>query len=246
MQLSYSLLFATLLGFIQPTIYAGSNISNSGIIPVFSKYKDVKQKKTVFFNFMRDIIKTENNLILARRARLMALLKKPRLSVNEQQWLKTITQKYNIKINSTLDQSAWKKLLTRVDIVPLELALAQAANESSWGTSRFAVQGRNFFGQWCFKKGCGLVPSRRDKGARHEVAVFKTANDSVAAYIHNLNTGRVYARLRKIRQQLRVANKQPEAIAMAGGLNKYSSRGKAYVKEIRAMIRYNRKLMLGS
>lgn len=226
--------------------YADYKKSKPANTPDFSKYRDVKQKKAAFFNFMRDIINAENKLLLTRREKIKTLLNKTSLSSSEQEWLKKMAKKYNVKMNKIENQLTLKKLLPRVDIVPLELALAQAANESSWGTSRFAVKGRNFFGQWCFKKGCGLIPSRRDKGARHEVAVFKTVNDSVAAYIHNLNTGRVYAGLRKIRQQLRASNKQPDALAMAGGLKKYSSRGMAYVKEIRAMIRYNRKLMLGS
>jgi len=245
MRFMYSLLIAIILNALLLSAHANSDQNIVLKTPDFSKYRDIKQKKTAFFNFMRGIVKTENKRVLERRNKLGSLRNKPSLTVTEKQWLLNTAKKYNVEFSDIKSRKTWQNLMSRVDIVPIELTMAQAANESSWGTSRFARKGRNFFGQWCFRKGCGLVPSRRNKGARHEVAVFKTVNASVAAYIHNLNTGRVYAGLRKIRQQLRAKNKQPEAIAMAGGLIKYSTRRMAYVKEIRAMIRYNRKLMLG-
>ena len=83
-------------------------------------------------------------------------------------------ESYNVKWSTGKD--SWKKLLERVDAVALEVALAQSANESAWGQSRFAKQGNNFFGQWCYRKGCGIVPKKRDKGGRHEVAKFKSVN----------------------------------------------------------------------
>jgi len=245
MRFMYSLLIAIIMNALLLSAHASNNQNIVLKTPDFAKYSVIKQKKTAFFNFMRGIIKTENKRVLQRRNKLGSLRNKSSLTVTEKQWLLNTAKKYNVKFSNIKNRKAWQNLMSRVDIVPIELTMAQAANESSWGTSRFARKGRNFFGQWCFRKGCGLVPSRRNKGARHEVAVFKTVNASVAAYIHNLNTGRVYAGLRKIRQQQRAKNKQPEAIAMAGGLIKYSIRRMAYVKEIRAMIRYNRKLMLG-
>jgi len=246
MRFVYFLFLTTIFNIILIPAYAANNTHNVINIPDFSEYKNVKQKKSAFFDFMRKIIKTENNRILLTRNKLKSLQKKKSISTGDKLWISKIAKKYNVVIKHHKDKKMWKEFLARVDIVPLELAMAQSANESRWGTSRFALKGRNFFGQWCFRKGCGLVPKRRDKGAAHEVAVFKTVNDSVAAYIHNLNTGRVYAGLRNIRQQLRAKNKQPEAIAMAAGLSKYSIRRMAYVKEIRSMIRYNRKLMIGS
>ncbi|MFM9673737.1 glucosaminidase domain-containing protein, partial [Streptomyces galilaeus] len=78
--------------------------------------------------------------------------------------------------------------LRRVDIIPKELALMQAANESAWGTSRFARIGLNFFGQWCYSQGCGMIPNRRNSGAAHEVAAFKSVRDAVSSYFKNINT----------------------------------------------------------
>ena len=124
--------------------------------------------------------------------------------------------------------------------MPEWLALMQAANESAWGTSRFAREGNNFFGQWCFRKGCGIVPSRRAKGATHEVAAFKSPAESVRAYMHNLNTGKAYRYLRKIRTGLRRQGKPLTAEVLAAGLDHYSERGHAYVEDLRRMIRVNR------
>ena len=204
-----------------------------------SNLVNVKDKKTRFFNFMRPIVNTENTRVLELRRSLIKAYKNDNLA------LVTKTAK-QYSVDWKADAASWNKLLSRVDSVALELVLAQSANESAWGQSRFATKGSNFFGQWCYKKGCGLVPKRRDKGTKHEVAKFNSVNKSVRSYIKNINTGRVYAPLRNIRQKNKMANKSPDAIAQAGGLIKYSQRREAYVKEIRAMIRYNKKLMLGS
>jgi len=212
--------------------------------PNFASFKDVKEKKKAFFGFMRPLVDKENAALLRDRERLLALRNEPvdRLSSEEGQWLESLAESYRTE-SPLVDAKAWGHLLERVDAVPYPLVLAQSANESAWGTSRFARQGHNFFGQWCFTKGCGIVPSRRDAGTKHEVASFKSARNSVRAYLKNINTGRVYAGLRKIRAKQRVAGEPLEASALAGGLLKYSERGKAYVKEIRSMIRSNKKLM---
>ena len=118
-------------------------------------------------------------------------------------------------------------------------ALAQAANESAWGTSRFATKGNNLFGQWCFSKGCGLVPRGRVEGASHEVAKFSSPFRSVRAYIQNLNRHPTYQELRDIRQEDRRGKDPLSGVDMAAGLLGYSERGQEYVDEIRAMIHYN-------
>lgn len=204
-----------------------------------SNLKDVKDKKKRFFDFMRPIVNDENAKVLALREKLLDAKK----NKNNHELVARAAESYSVEW--TTGKESWKKLLERVDAVALEVALAQSANESAWGQSRFAKQGNNFFGQWCYRKGCGLVPKKRDKGTRHEVAKFKTVNDSVRSYIKNINTGRVYAPLRKVRREDREKGKPANAYDQAGGLIKYSQRREAYVKEIRSMIRVNRKLMLG-
>ncbi|HEB81960.1 MAG TPA: flagellar biosynthesis protein FlgJ [Gammaproteobacteria bacterium] len=205
-----------------------------------SHVRDVKDKKKRFFDFMRPIVEAENARVLALREKLLEAKK----NNNNKAFVAKVAEEYSVK-DWTGSEADWKKLLERVDAVPLELVLAQSANESAWGQSRFAREGNNFFGQWCYKKGCGIVPAKRDKGARHEVAKFKSVNHSVRSYIKNINTGRVYAPLRQIRAQERAEGKPPSAHNQAAGLIKYSTRREAYVKEIRSMIRVNQKLMRG-
>ena len=122
---------------------------------------------------------------------------------SEMRFLSTLSEKYELDTDDLLDPDFLALLLRRVDKIPASLALAQAANESAWGASRFAQDGKNFFGQWCYKDGCGIVPRRRVEGATYEVRSFESVMDSVESYIHNLNTFPNYQMLRRIRQQLR-------------------------------------------
>ena len=202
--------------------------------------KDTSDKKKRFFDFLRPIINEENAKILKLRGKLLAAKE----CNNNKIFVARIARIYSVSWNP--EQENWNKLLERVDAVALELSLAQSANESSWGQSRFAKQGNNFFGQWCYTKGCGIIPSERNRGSSHEVTSFDSVNDSVRSYIETINTGRAYAPLRKIRRKNRAAGKQPDATAQAIGLTYYSQRREKYVKEIRALIRVNNKLMLGT
>jgi len=198
---------------------------------------DTTDKKKRFFNFLRPIIDEENTRILELRNKLLTAKKQN----NDKRFVTRIAKFYSTDWNQ--EKGNWDKLLERVDIIAPELALAQSANETAWGQSRFAQQGNNFFGQWCYKKGCGIIPANRSRGATHEVAQFNSVNKSVRSYIKNINTGRAYATLRKIREKNRTAGKTPDAIAQAGGLVNYSERGKKYISEIRSLIRANKKLM---
>jgi len=204
-----------------------------------SDIKDINDKKIRFFNFMRPIINDENARVLKLREKLITAKE----NNNNKKFVARTAKAYSV--NWDPENENWDKLLERVDTVALELSLAQSATESAWGQSRFARQGNNFFGQWCYTKGCGIVPAERGKGSTHEVASFSSVNNSVRSYIKNINTGRAYALLRKIRRDNRTTGKQPDAKAQATGLVKYSQRREEYVKEIRAMIQVNKKLMTG-
>ena len=119
----------------------------------------------------------------------------------------------------------------------------QAANESAWGTSRFARQGYNFFGLWCFTEGCGFVPKRRNSDADHEVHKFRNLTVAVRTYFRNLNGHPAYKELRDIRYQLRQNNSEVTAEKLVHGLSKYSERGQEYIDELLDMLRFNRKFM---
>ena len=93
-------------------------------------------------------------------------------------WALKTADEYGMKDFDVANDVSWPLLLNRVDVIPPSLALAQGANESAWGTSRFSKEGNNYFGQWCFKLGCGLVPRQRDSGAQHEVAKFDSPRQS--------------------------------------------------------------------
>jgi Bax protein len=196
---------------------------------------DIAGKKAAFFAYLWPVVEAENRRITNLRRRLVAA----RQRQPSPPWVGAVAA------NHGLDWTGrdWDELLKRVDITPLPLVLAQSANETNWGQSRFARQGNNMFGQWCFRTGCGLVPKRRASGKQHEVAAFETVNASVRSYLNNINSNRAYAMLRDLRQQARRRGENPKADDLAAGLEPYSQRGMAYVNDIRAMIRVNRALI---
>ncbi len=227
--------------FIALAVLAGCALktADAGIgPPAYFSSMSAHDRKHGFIHFLRPIIRAENERIKARRARLLAL-SPVRATAADRLWLNELASNYGLK-TGTSAESLRNALIRRVDIVPEWLALMQAANESGWGTSRFAREGNNLFGQWCFTKGCGIVPERRIRGASHEVAVFKSPAESVRAYMHNLNTGKMYHLLREIRAELRKQGKPLAAEVLATGLEYYSGRGLAYVEDMRRMIRENR------
>jgi len=215
---------------------------SSAVLPDFSKFKDVKKKKEAFFSFMHPHIKSANDKVWEERQRVEELkeqMKNNDLTPDDIDELNAIADRYSVKMSGRLTEDEFKQLLLRIDVIPASLILAQAANESAWGTSRFAREGRNLFGIWCYTPGCGLTPKRRNANAKHEVRVFDTFQDGIAYYIHNLNTGQAYRRLRDLRAGSRAEDTKPTGIQVAPGLIKYSERGQAYVDEIRRMIRQN-------
>jgi Bax protein len=131
-----------------------------------------------------------------------------------------------------------KSLLNRIDVLPTDLILAQAINESDWGQSRFAKEGNNYFGIWCFRKGCGIVPSARPKGETYEVRRFVNVQAGIAAYYQIINTHSPYLALRNARAKMREQGKYLNAYELATGLEGYSTRRQAYVKSIQGIIRH--------
>ena len=207
----------------------------------FSSYSAGSERKQAFFEYFVPIIEQENESIRKERMFVtQASLKADSLSWFAKRKVNKIANKYRVEPFDYASAKDWTALLDRVDEIPPALALAQAANESAWGTSRFAVEAKNYFGQWCFSKGCGLVPKARDAGKAHEVAVFDTPAESVASYMRNLNRHSSYSTLREIRLKYRDGNMPLTGEALAQGLVKYSERGPAYVEELISMIRFNK------
>lgn len=213
--------------------------------PAFSEMRDVQEKKQRFFEFLAPKVIHANAEILKARAFLLGqrerLASGSALTSDDTDRIRSLAAYYDHplpSIKQSLD-ARWDSLLQRVDTLPVSLVLAQAANESGWGTSRFAVDGNNFFGVWCYVEGCGLKPMDRDHGARHEVKRFSSIYEGVAAYIHNINTNPAYADLRAIRMSMRSLNVPARGVQLAEGLQAYSIRGEDYVRDIQAMIRSN-------
>ncbi|WP_263078564.1 glucosaminidase domain-containing protein [Endozoicomonas sp. Mp262] len=218
---------------------AGETVKPAEALPDFSVIRDVHQKKQAFFDYMKPLVEQENQKVRVLRGQILGLKEKPEMTVSEKQWLMDMAGKYRIDVGDQFDRTLFRAVLARVDIIPVSLALAQSANESAWGTSRFAVEGHNLFGQWCFSKGCGLVPSGRPAGASYEVRRFATVSDSVRAYIHNLNTHPNYQEMRDIRLERRLLKEPVTGPSLAEGLHAYSIRGEDYVNELTGMIASN-------
>jgi len=203
--------------------------------------QDVQLKKSLFFRTMLPLIVAENQGLVAARTKAQELFAKPVDEVTdvEWQWLGTMAELY--RVYGLLDEPKLQaKLLRRLDVIPPELVLAQAANESAWGTSRFTKLANNLFGQWTYKESEGIVPLDRPEGAKYAVRKFATVDASVRGYLYNLNTNPAYKKLRMLREEMRNEGSELDASVMAGGLLAYSARGEAYIEELRSMMRSNR------
>jgi len=217
---------------------------NHNALPDFNQYTDVKQKKTEFFKYLLPYI-TQANVDIIKQRRYIESLNFGNLSQTDLNNIKTFVKRYRLKYTEISPQTQLT-LLKKVDIIPVSMALAQAANETSWGTSRFAKQGLNFYGQWCFIKGCGIVPLRRNAGDKHEVKKFDSPLESVKSYMLTLNSHPAFKALRDARRMARLQNQPVNGLVLVKGLEPYSARKEVYVNTIASMIRTNKLLQLDS
>lgn len=207
-------------------------------LPDLSGFDDSTKKKSAFFSFLYPRVVLADARVMALRKHLLKIAAKKSLSDADKNWL--ASQAKRLDVDAPLGSPRQIALLKRrLDIVPPSLVLAQAANESGWGSSRFARKGNNLFGQWCFDAGCGLVPKARDDGAHHEVASFSDPYQSIRSYIANLNRNQSYAALRIKRQDLRKRDQFPSGMTLALKLNNYSQKGSRYIRQIRFLIQNN-------
>ncbi len=215
-------------------------------VPDFAAIKDTAQRKEAFFDYLQPFINRENSRLQKIRTQLLELQQQQAqgqtFTLEEFAFVYSLFDEFKVDYQDA-DATGLKELLLRVDVIPDGLVLNQAAKESGWGSSRFAIEGFNFFGQWCFKAGCGFVPSNRSPGKYHEVAKFTDIAGSVNAYFYNLNTFYVYDDLRTIRAEVRQQQQALSAKKLAHGLKRYSERGEQYVMEIQTMIVSNSKFM---
>ncbi len=213
-------------------------------LPDFTEYNEVSERKEAFFSFVHAFVEYENERVMSHRQELAPILHKVNdgadtLNEAERQTLSDFAERYRVDVDDMSMGEVAQQLRLRVDVIPPSLVLAQAANESAWGTSRFAREANNLFGQWCFEKGCGLVPQRRLAGAEHEVRAFDSVSDAVHAYFRNINTNEVYDYLRELRFDMRNDQQELDSLVLVYGLTRYSQRGTEYIAELQSMIRFN-------
>ena len=195
--------------------------------------QSVKLKKETFIKIVLPLIVAENEKILEDRDKLKSISSKKMTTDDEKQWLRQKLLEYKVK-NGKLEE-----LEKRMDIIPTSLALAQAAKESGWGTSRFALEGNAMFGQWTWT-GNGIEPLFKDKTKTHKILKFPILRASVKSYINNLNTHKSYKRLRDIRIELRNKNRNIAGLKLTATLDNYAETGKEYTKTIAQIIKENR------
>lgn len=221
---------------------AGRELPADSSEPVWFIPDDIPLFKQKFYASLLPAIQRQNDHILKQRHQLQEMSTRLQgnrpLTLRQQATLETWALRYRAPDNLT-GQELVEELLMRVDVVPASMALAQAAMESAWGRSRFAKEANNYFGQWCFTPGCGVVPNRRAAGATHEVARFKNLDAAVAAYLLNINSHAAYDTVRQIRADLRQAEQPLDSLRLTQGLSRYSEKGPAYIRELNGIIRFN-------
>ena len=196
------------------------------------KLKSTQKKKDTFIKIVMPLILDENNKILENRKKLFKILGKQNNSRGEKVWLKRRFEDYGIKNEDVTE------LKMRMDIIPVSIAIAQAAKESGWGTSRFALEGNAMFGQWTWGKK-GISPLKREKNQDHKILKFPILRSSVQAYKNNLNTHKGYREFREKRAELRSKNKKISGSELVKYLHNYAATGSEYTRILKKIIDQN-------
>ena len=204
-----------------------------GMLPEELKnIESTKKRKDLFIKIVLPLILSENNRILIDRDILFKVLNKNNNTKSERRWLDKKFKQYGV-VNKDVTT-----LKIRMDIIPVSLALAQAAKETGWGTSRFAIEGNALFGQWTYS-GEGIKPAAADKGDKHKVMAFSVLKSSVRAYQRNLNTHKSYKAFRKERATQRDNEENLDSTLLANYLDSYAETGEEYVKILKQIINQN-------
>lgn len=208
----------------------------------------IDRRKRLFFRAVLPLILTTNEEIQVERQKLLEISEDSkggdRTALGEESavWIDGLAARYGIdpEDEDVTFQELLGVLKTRVALIPTSLALAQAVEESAWGTSRFARQGNALFGQWVWNEDEGIVPEEQREGQEYAVRAFDTPLDSVRAYAKNLNTHWAYTQFREQRNEMLKQGESLDGWALAETLTRYSERGPAYVKSLHAIMRVNR------
>ena len=194
--------------------------------------ESTKKRKNLFIQIILPLILEENNQIKLDRKKLFSILNKSNNSKSEIKWLNKKFKQYGINNRDLLT------LKVRMDEIPISLAIAQAAKETGWGTSRFALEGNALFGQWTFS-GEGIKPLSIDEDKTHKIMKFKVLQASIRAYHRNLNTHSSYRKFRKLRAEARDNDEELDSFILADSLDQYAATGKEYTKILKKIINQN-------
>ena len=232
----------TVLNLFKDVDYDLSQVRNKKLVkPIYftqfpkdlDELQSTRLKKETFIKIVLPLIVAENERILADRKKLKKVYKKKNTTDLEKQWLRQKLLEYKVK------KGNMEELLLRVDIIPTSIALAQAAKESGWGTSRFALEGNAIFGQWTWS-GQGIAPLDRESNKKHKILKFPILRASVKAYQNNLNTHKSYTKFREKRSIMRDKNKDITGLDLTHTLGNYAQTGAEYIKILNQIIRQNR------
>ena len=232
----------TVLNLFKDVDYDLSQVRNKKLVkPIYftqfprdlNELPNTRLKKETFIKIVLPLVVAENERILADRKKLKRILKKKQTSDLEKQWLRQKLLEYKVK-KGNMDE-----LAERVDIIPTSIALAQAAKESGWGTSRFALEGNAIFGQWTWSDN-GIAPLDREGNKNHKILKFPILRASVKAYQNNLNTHKSYSNFRDKRMTMREKNRNIKGLELTETLKNYAQTGSEYTKILNQIIIQNR------
>jgi uncharacterized FlgJ-related protein len=232
----------TVLNLFKDVDYDLSTVRNKKLVkPIYftqfpkdlNELQNTRLKKETFIQIVLPLIVAENERILADREKMKRTYKKRNTTDLEKQWLRQKLLEYKVK------KGNMEELLLRMDIIPTSIALAQAAKESGWGTSRFALEGNAIFGQWTWS-GQGIAPLDRASNKKHKILKFPILRASVKAYQNNLNTHKSYVKFRNKRLVMREKNKDISGLELTETLKNYAQTGSEYTKILNQIIRQNR------
>jgi uncharacterized FlgJ-related protein len=232
----------TVLNLFKDVDYDLSKVRNKKLVkPIYftqfpkdlDELQSTRLKKETFIQIVLPLIVAENERILADREKMKRTYKKKNTTDLEKQWLRQKLLEYKVK------KGNMEELILRMDIIPTSIALAQAAKESGWGTSRFALEGNAIFGQWTWS-GQGIAPLDRASNKKHKILKFPILRASVKAYQNNLNTHKSYVKFREKRLVMREKNKDISGLELTETLKNYAQTGTEYTKILNQIIRQNR------
>jgi Bax protein len=232
----------TVLNLFKDVDYDLSQVRNKKLVkPIYftqfpkdlDELPNARLKKETFIKIVLPLIVAENERILADRAKLKLVVVKKFTTDQEKQWLRQKLLEYKVK------KGNMEELKNRIDIIPTSIALAQAAKESGWGTSRFALEGNAIFGQWTWS-GQGIAPLDRASNKKHKILKFPILRASVKAYQNNLNTHKSYSNFREKRFTMREKNEKISGLELTKTLKNYAQTGTEYTKILIQIIKQNR------